>query len=63
MAKQNPHTLANNSVKAAIRDTRSAGWRWVKVEIRPDHTVCINAGMSDAESNDDFLDSDLRMGK
>ena len=63
MAKQSPQTLAKNIATAVIRETRAAGWDRLRLEIRPDNTVSIDAKMVDAETEDDFLNNDLRMGK
>jgi hypothetical protein len=48
---------------ALIREARSAGWARVKGEIKPDGSVTVDAGMVDPDATDDFLASDLRMGK
>jgi len=48
---------------ALIREARDAGWARVKGEIKPDGSVTVDAGMLDADMADDFLASDLRMGK
>jgi hypothetical protein len=48
---------------ALIREARSAGWARVKGEIKPDGSVTVDAGMVDPDAADDFLASDLRMGK
>ncbi|WP_323717314.1 hypothetical protein [Paracoccus aminovorans] len=58
-----PVTHAKNIAAALIRETRAAGWVRAKFEIRPDGSVTIDAGMTDPEGGDDFLSTDLRMGK
>lgn len=58
-----PVTQARNTVAALIRETRAAGWARAKFEIRPDGSVTIDAGMTDPEGGDEFLNTDLRMGK
>ena len=58
-----PITQAKNAVAALIREARAAGWVRAKFEIKPDGSVTIDAGMTDPEGGDDFLGTDLRMGK
>jgi hypothetical protein len=58
-----PQTIARKTITALIREARSAGWARVKCEIKPDLSVTIDASMADPEAADDFLNSDLRMGK
>lgn len=59
----NPVTQAKSIAATLIRETRAAGWVRAKFEIRPDGSVTVDAGMTDPEGGDDFLTSDLRMGK
>ena len=63
MAKLNPQTIARQTMRALIREARAAGWARVKGEIKPDGSVTVDAGMMDTDVDDDFLNSDLRMGK
>lgn len=59
----NPVTQARNTVAALIREARAAGWVRAKFEIKPDGSVTVDAGMTDPEGGDDFMNADLRMGK
>lgn len=61
MAK--PETIAKNTAAALLREARQAGWVRARFEIKPDGSVTIDAGMVGVEESDDFLNSDLRMGK
>lgn len=58
-----PHAKATNTARALIREARAAGWDRAKIEIKQDGSVIVDAGMADPEGADDFLNSDLRMGK
>jgi len=58
-----PAIDARNTVAALIREAREAGWRRAKFEIKPDGSVTIDAAMADPEGGDDFLGTDLRIGK
>ncbi|EPX85394.1 hypothetical protein [Salipiger mucosus] len=58
-----PQTIAKQTVAALIREARQAGWVRAKFEIRPDGSVTVDAGMTETEGGDDFLEDDLRMGK
>jgi len=58
-----PQTTARKTMTALIHAARLAGWARVKGEIKPDGSVTVDAGMVDADAADDFLASDLRMGK
>jgi len=58
-----PQTQAKKNAVALIQAARDAGWRRAKFEIRPDGSVTVDAGMAEIEGGDEFLDSDLRMGK
>ncbi len=58
-----PQITAKKTAAALIREARAAGWVRAKFEITPDGGVTVDASMVDAESADDFLNSDLRMGK
>lgn len=48
---------------ALLAAAREAGWARVKGEIKPDGSVTVDAGMSEPDAADEFLNSDLRMGK
>ena len=63
MATPSPQTQARQTMAALIREARAAGWARVKGEIKPDGSVTVDAGMVDPDTADDFLTSDLRMGK
>ncbi|WIY24538.1 hypothetical protein [Parasedimentitalea psychrophila] len=63
MANFSPQTMARNTVIALLREAREAGWVRAKFEIKPDGSVTVDAGMTTQEGGDDFLASDLRMGK
>ena len=63
MATPSPQTVARQTMAALIREARDAGWARVKGEIKPDGSVTVDAGMVDVDMADDFLASDLRMGK
>ena len=54
---------AKSTVAALLRDARAAGWMRARFEIKPDGSITVDAGMTDPEGGDDFLNSDLRMGK
>lgn len=58
-----PQVQARQTMAALLREARAAGWARVKGEIKPDGSVTVDAGMIDPDSDDDFLNSDLRMGK
>lgn len=63
MSHRNPQTTAKITTAALLRAARDAGWERAKVEIKPDGSVTLDAGMHEPETQDDFLDTDLRMGK
>lgn len=63
MATPSPQTVARQTMAALIREARAAGWVRVKGEIKPDGSVTVDAGMIEADTSDDFLTGDLRMGK
>ena len=63
MANPSPQTIARKTMTALMREARLAGWARVKGEIKPDGSVTVDAGMVDSDAADDFLNSDLRMGK
>lgn len=63
MPTPSPQTVARQTMAALIREARSAGWARVKGEIKPDGSVTVDAGMVDPDTADDFLASDLRIGK
>ncbi|SFB82027.1 hypothetical protein [Tropicimonas isoalkanivorans] len=56
-------TVAKNTAAALMREARAAGWARARFEIKPDGSVIVDAGMVDQDSDDNFLASDLRMGK
>jgi hypothetical protein len=63
MTTASVHTKAKQAASAFIREAREAGWQRAKFEIRPDGSVVVDANMIAAESGDDFLNSNLRMGE
>jgi len=63
MTTASVQTKAKQAASAFIREAREAGWQRAKFEIRPDGSVVVDANMIAAESGDDFLNSDLRMGE
>jgi hypothetical protein len=64
MAKEpRPQTQARQNAVALIQATREAGWARARFELKPDGTTVIDASMVDPDGGDDFLASDLRMGK
>ena len=63
MTAPRPTTQAKSTVAALLRDARAAGWMRARIEIKPDGSITVDAGMTDPEGGDDFLNSDLRMGK
>lgn len=64
MAKEpRPQTQARQNAVALIQAAREAGWARARCELKPDGTTVIEASMVDPDGNDDFLASDLRMGK
>lgn len=58
----NPQTQAKTLAFALLHEARAAGWVRARIEVKPDFTVSIDAGMIDPESRDDFLSTNLRMG-
>jgi len=58
-----PQTIAKQTAVVLIREARAAGWARAKCEVKPDGSVIVEAGMVDADTDDDFLNRDLRMGK
>lgn len=58
-----PQTQAKKTATALIQAARAAGWARAKFIIKPDDSVTVDAGMVDPDAADDFLNSDLRMGK
>ncbi|WP_424990643.1 hypothetical protein [Fluviibacterium sp. S390] len=58
-----PQTLARQNAVALIQAARAAGWVRARFELKPDGTTVIDASMADPDGPDDFLASDLRMGK
>jgi hypothetical protein len=63
MAKTTIQTKAKQAVSSLLKDARDAGWSRAKFELKPDGSVTVDAGMGDPSGVDDFLESDLRMGK
>jgi hypothetical protein len=56
-------TNAKNTAATLMREARAAGWVRARFEIKPDGSVTVDAGMVDLDAADDFLNSELRMGK
>lgn len=56
-------TKAKNTATALVREARSAGWERVKLEIRPDGCVTVDAGMEEIDGQDDFSNCEMKMGK
>ncbi len=64
MAKEpRPQTQARQHAVALIQAARNAGWARARFELKPDGTTVVDACMADPEDGDDFLNTDLRMGK
>ena len=63
MADPRPQTVAKQAVAALLREAREAGWLRARFEIKPDGSVTVDAVMSDSDAADEFLSSDLRMGR
>lgn len=63
MTKTTIQTKAKQAVSSLLKDARDAGWSRAKFELKPDGSVTVDAGMGDPPGADDFLESDLRMGK
>jgi hypothetical protein len=64
MAKEpRPQTQARHNAVALIQAAREAGWARARFELKPDGTTVIDASMVDPDGGDNFLASDLRMGK
>lgn len=63
MTAPRPITQAKTTAVTLLRETRAAGWLRAKIEIKPDGTISLDAGMTDTPGGDDFLSGDLRMGK
>ncbi len=63
MRSPSPHTFAKNAAKELVREAKSAGWERVKLEIKPDGCLTLNAGMEEIDGQDDFFDCEMRMGK
>lgn len=57
----NPQTIARKTMAGLIREARSAGWGVLR-EAKPDLSMKIDASMADSDGNDDFSNTDLRMG-
>jgi hypothetical protein len=58
-----PQRKAANIAEFLQQRARSSGWQTAKTEIRLDGTVLIEVSMGQGDSDDDFLDADLRVGK
>lgn len=58
-----PHTAAKQTVSAFIHECRTAGWRQVSIDMKPDGTVRINANMGEEGSLEDFDVPNMRMGR
>ena len=58
-----PQTVARQTMSVLIREARAAGWARAKAEIKPDGSLTLDVGMVDPDTEDDFLTSDMRMGK
>ncbi|GAB1378652.1 hypothetical protein [Pararhodobacter aggregans] len=56
-------TQAKQNAVALLQAAREAGWARARFELKPDGTTVIDASMGDPEGGDDFLTSDLRMGR
>lgn len=56
-------TQARTTAATLIREARAAGWARARSEIKPDGSVTIDVSMAAPEGGDDFLNTDLRMGK
>lgn len=58
-----PQTQAKQNAVALIQAARDAGWVRARFELKPDGTTIIDASMAEPEAADDFLNTELRMGK
>lgn len=58
-----PQATDRRTIAEILDAARRAGWARAKVEWKPDGSVTVDAGMTEADTDDDFLSSDLRMGK
>lgn len=63
MTKTTVQTKAKQAVSTLLRDARDAGWSRAKFEMKPDGSVTVDAVMAEPDGGDDFLSTDLRMGK
>ncbi|OSP55499.1 hypothetical protein BV911_07630 [Pseudoruegeria sp. SK021] len=63
MATPSSQASAKNLAMTLLREARAAGWARAKLEVRPDGSVTVDAGMTDLNGDDDFMSRDLRMGK
>lgn len=63
MPTPSPQASAKNLATALLHEARAAGWARAKLEVRPDGSVIVDAGMVDLNGDDDFMSRDLRMGK
>lgn len=63
MSNPRPYTAARQTVSSLLRDARDAGWSQARAEIKPDGSLKFEAGMVEEATVDDFLNTELRMGK
>lgn len=64
MAKQtSPQAQSRRNAVALLQAAREAGWLHTRVSIKPDGTTVVDASVAAPESDDDFLNTDLRMGQ
>ena len=63
MSQISPQSNARKTMTALLAAARDAGWARVKAEITPEGGMTIDAAMTEREDGDDFLGTDLRMGK
>lgn len=63
MPIESPQAKAKKTAAALICAAREAGWTRAKFEVKPDGSVTVDTVMTDTDDFDDFLSSDLRMGK
>lgn len=60
---QNPHPNARKAAEGVLAAAREAGWARAKVELSPDGSVVCDVAMTfEADTADDFLNGNLRMG-
>lgn len=63
MATSNPQTNARNTMAALLLAARDAGWARITGEIRPDGSITVDAEMDKFHKDENFFESNLRMGK